>query len=111
MESIIHEGSPLAAYLEGACVRAGFLVSSRSMGIPRLLHRLLTLRTGDGKGGPEPASPDETHNGQLSVQVLSFAPRGLSTFQSQIRGRLPQPLRINTQLDGPVARIHSACSV
>ncbi|KAF2187837.1 hypothetical protein K469DRAFT_662017 [Zopfia rhizophila CBS 207.26] len=60
---------------------------------------------GEGRGTP-PSSPPAS----ASPDAQSFAPRGPSTLQSRIRGKLPKPLRIQVGRNGSLARIHSACS-
>ncbi|KAJ9646528.1 hypothetical protein H2199_002577 [Coniosporium tulheliwenetii] len=80
MESIIHEDSPLAAYLEG-----------------------------EGHGAPEwteTHEASETH----SPERQSFAPSGTSALSMRIRDKLPQPIRIHLTDQSTLGRIHTACS-
>lgn len=69
-------------------------------------HFVLTVMVGNGHGST-PSSPPTSP----TQDTTSFAPRGPSTLQSRIRENLPKPLRVSVGNNGPVARIHSACSV
>ncbi|KAF9736126.1 hypothetical protein PMIN07_011833 [Paraphaeosphaeria minitans] len=80
MELVV-EDSPLAEYLEGQ-------------------GRAST------PSSPTTGSPTHAH----VHAPTSFAPRGPSTLQSRIRGRMPQPLPVRVGQHGAAARIHSACS-
>ncbi|KAF2278147.1 uncharacterized protein EI97DRAFT_448878 [Westerdykella ornata] len=80
METVILDDSPIAQFLEGE--GQGDLELSSS--------------------APLSASPPSN--------TRSFAPLGPSTLQNRIRGRLPRPLKIPSTSNGPIARIHSACS-
>lgn len=99
MESVIYEDSPLAEYLEGASPTRPF--GFNTMENPRLIHR-----EGEGR-----ARASQEASAPPSPTITSFAPRGPSTLQSRIRDNLPRPLRIPIPKNGPVARIHTACSV
>ncbi|KAF2452683.1 Mysoin-binding motif of peroxisomes-domain-containing protein [Lineolata rhizophorae] len=87
MENVIYEDTPLAAYLEGEG-------KAESTSAP----------TVDWNTVPQD-SPGASPKTQQS-----FAPRGPSTLQSRIKGKLPAPLRVKVPAHGPVARIHTACS-
>jgi hypothetical protein len=117
MDSLIYKDSPLAELLEGARRHPTFPPREifHPLLLPRMSSRLgsLDLRIlGEGTAEAEWISSERLPPPDPPDSVLqSFAPQGPSTLHSRIRDRLPHPLRIPLHRQGPVARIHSACSV
>ncbi|KAL2357714.1 Mysoin-binding motif of peroxisomes-domain-containing protein [Cryomyces antarcticus] len=105
METIIHEDSPLAEYLEGTPTPG----PHRLMDIAPPTVLGLNVRVGEGRAGMAHAWIEGSS--QLPRRPSqSFAPRGLPMLHTRVRETFLRPLRLGIPQNGLVARIHSACS-
>ena len=97
MESIVNEGTPLAAFLEGEELRE--------------MHGARQLLTLSGEGTFE-QSCDQSDHSQIadSQDVQSFAPPSSSSLRSRFKDRVPPGLRVRLPHKSRLSEAHIAWS-
>lgn len=99
MEALIHDDSPLAAYLEG------------SWCLVELLACPVDVKAGQGENLDDERDASVIPSLPTTPANRSFAPQGLPRVRSRVRQKVPPPLKLEIPRPAVVGVIQETCSV